>query len=566
MDQNSNLSLNLPPEVPSNYPLYPNKKPKTPKLKKWEFLVFPFLVIMIGLWYGGYLHLSAAGSPMNPNEVLDPTCAPGDTNCFVQILPSQIGNGGKYLSTNGSSTTWADIVLGFNGNRTITRPSLPAGDAATASSTDLVSFINNYFFPGTYNVPVINPTWSNTTKYIGDAVPSLPPNSGAAEYTVTDNGNTATTTTPQTVDLTSTCPNSPGYATASGTFPTTGTTVSSPIVYTRTYSFKEGFNTGGCRNAGTSGATASNVSRTLTFSWAQPTITAMSVTGGTTGPFEWGKSFAFTANVNKTITANNVTAVTLSNTAGSGAFTSISAVNMSTIGSSVTTATQSQTFTSTLTPNYSSLSGANTTYQLAASSQYLAATSPDVTNSISFTNSSFMPAVYYGLSSDNLVDASAFPDNTSTSSGSLSYKIQHLGSGSHLQNNRMVASTLFSNSSGSSQWIYFAWPAYQQPVSSFVSYEPGARSVLGNGLNTVMGANACKAIKSDSSGDNDWSPPASDCVYTCSASGCVPAPDSSFKHRSLVNFTNAQGVTIPYEIYRSYSPILDGSFAYASIQ
>ena len=46
-----------------------------------------------------------------PAETLDPSCAPGSTNCSVFILPDQTGNTGKYLTTDGTTASWADVSL-----------------------------------------------------------------------------------------------------------------------------------------------------------------------------------------------------------------------------------------------------------------------------------------------------------------------------------------------------------------------------------------------------------------------------------------------------------------------
>lgn len=49
-------------------------------------------------------------SPYLPGESLDPNCAPGDTACSVQILPDQIGNAGEFLTTDGATTSWGNVV------------------------------------------------------------------------------------------------------------------------------------------------------------------------------------------------------------------------------------------------------------------------------------------------------------------------------------------------------------------------------------------------------------------------------------------------------------------------
>ncbi len=48
-------------------------------------------------------------SPYSIGETLDPLCAPGDANCTVTIFPDQTGNGGKFLRTNGTTTSWITI-------------------------------------------------------------------------------------------------------------------------------------------------------------------------------------------------------------------------------------------------------------------------------------------------------------------------------------------------------------------------------------------------------------------------------------------------------------------------
>ena len=123
--------------------------------KKWKshlvFYVFPILVLVIALWYGGYTRIFAVSSPYAPGATLDPDCAPGDPNCTVQVLPDQTSNGGKILSTNGTTTTWVTQTGGaFDGTQIISRTGLPgANTAAGAGGTTLQDFIQNYFFPAT---------------------------------------------------------------------------------------------------------------------------------------------------------------------------------------------------------------------------------------------------------------------------------------------------------------------------------------------------------------------------------------------------------------------------------
>ncbi len=55
-----------------------------------------------------------------PGETLDPSCAPGGTNCSVEILPDQTGHSGEFLTTDGTSVSWAAVSVGSffaqNGN------------------------------------------------------------------------------------------------------------------------------------------------------------------------------------------------------------------------------------------------------------------------------------------------------------------------------------------------------------------------------------------------------------------------------------------------------------------
>ncbi len=54
------------------------------------------------------------GSPYTGGQTLDPSCAPGDTNCTVLIIPDQTGNNGKYLTTDGTTLSWATVSGGSN--------------------------------------------------------------------------------------------------------------------------------------------------------------------------------------------------------------------------------------------------------------------------------------------------------------------------------------------------------------------------------------------------------------------------------------------------------------------
>ncbi|MCC6521009.1 hypothetical protein IT403_03460, partial [Candidatus Nomurabacteria bacterium] len=48
-------------------------------------------------------------TPYTVGETLDPTCTPGSSNCTVTLFPVQTGNSGKYLTTDGTTASWATI-------------------------------------------------------------------------------------------------------------------------------------------------------------------------------------------------------------------------------------------------------------------------------------------------------------------------------------------------------------------------------------------------------------------------------------------------------------------------
>ncbi len=75
---------------------------------RYPKLLTGFLFVLL---FGAYISVFATppGSPYQAGETLDPSCAPGDTNCFVQILPDQTGNTGKFLMTDGSVTSWVAL-------------------------------------------------------------------------------------------------------------------------------------------------------------------------------------------------------------------------------------------------------------------------------------------------------------------------------------------------------------------------------------------------------------------------------------------------------------------------
>jgi hypothetical protein len=57
-------------------------------------------------------------STYQPGATLDPNCAPGSTNCTVSLIPDQAGSSGKYLTTDGTTTSWATVSAGVSGSGT----------------------------------------------------------------------------------------------------------------------------------------------------------------------------------------------------------------------------------------------------------------------------------------------------------------------------------------------------------------------------------------------------------------------------------------------------------------
>ena len=52
-------------------------------------------------------------APYTASEaILNPTCPPTDATCYVTLFPTQTGNDGEYLTTNGTTVSWAPITSG----------------------------------------------------------------------------------------------------------------------------------------------------------------------------------------------------------------------------------------------------------------------------------------------------------------------------------------------------------------------------------------------------------------------------------------------------------------------
>lgn len=138
------------------------------KLKTFISKHYPKIlsVLFFTLLFAAYAKIFAIGSPYQPGATLDPACAPGDTNCFVQILPDQTGNNGKYLTTDGSTTTWsiiAPFVLSNGSGTTANSNAVDLGGPLAAPA--LISMSGNTFEISDSDVGILIDPHSIHTSY-----------------------------------------------------------------------------------------------------------------------------------------------------------------------------------------------------------------------------------------------------------------------------------------------------------------------------------------------------------------------------------------------------------------
>lgn len=93
------------------------------------------------------MYIFAVG-PFDPGTELDPDCGPTESGCTVTVasFPSQTGNTGKFLKTDGSAVSWGTVTSDptFDGDRTVTRSGVAQ---VNAGGTTVTEFLENYFFP-----------------------------------------------------------------------------------------------------------------------------------------------------------------------------------------------------------------------------------------------------------------------------------------------------------------------------------------------------------------------------------------------------------------------------------
>ena len=175
-----------------------------------------FALVFIILYSVTVAYATPPASKYQPGATLDPACAPGDTNCGVEIypdltgnngkvlmtdgttlfwgseLPDQTGHSGQFLTTNGTTASWgsfsslfpsqsghagqaliADGSGGFswgselfNGNRTVSRSGVPN---INPGGTTIKDFLENYFFPATGPGASISLASGSTARELGSS-------------------------------------------------------------------------------------------------------------------------------------------------------------------------------------------------------------------------------------------------------------------------------------------------------------------------------------------------------------------------------------------------------------
>ena len=187
MDKNIHF---LSQKTPENSPDFFSKKPKNSLKKKWGFYAFPVLVLVVAIWYGGYIRLFATGTGIAPNTVLDPSCAPGEDGCYVQVLPVQnsSSSAGKILGSDGVNTLWVDQnggIFPYAGSAvTATGWAAVEGKTLGSTSTTLAAFIKSVFFPDPHVVVV---TTSTVIDFLGSS-PTLISHTDTLSSTSTTTG------------------------------------------------------------------------------------------------------------------------------------------------------------------------------------------------------------------------------------------------------------------------------------------------------------------------------------------------------------------------------------------
>ncbi|MGI9118079.1 MAG: hypothetical protein ACR2IQ_00830, partial [Minisyncoccia bacterium] len=127
-------------------------------------LVFSAFVFFVLFSFAVKVFATPPTSTYTVGETLNPTCAPGSTNCSVSTLPEQTGNSGKFLTTDGTSVSWGTVVApswgiisgtlsdqtdlqdALDTKGTFTLPSLTTGSVLFSDGTTIVEDNSNFFY------------------------------------------------------------------------------------------------------------------------------------------------------------------------------------------------------------------------------------------------------------------------------------------------------------------------------------------------------------------------------------------------------------------------------------
>ena len=275
-------------------------------------------------------------------------------------------------------------------------------------------------------------------------------------------------------------------------------------------------------------------------------VGSLAFTSGYASTVEWGASTSISLDYSVTRHRYSITApLTLSgpSTAGitaSGTDTQTNAYTISIVAGPTINASGVDGGVQSGTRTGSTASNTNTTFTLAVTPS---TTPPVATGTMSVTRT-YLPRVYYGTSTLNLMNTTTYPDDSGDSGGM--WPIIRGLSNSSLQSTRVVGVTSFT---GASVYVYFAWPTYHQPTSSF-AYENG------------IGSSMCKSI--DTTGATTSG------TVNCFASGTASTTLfnlTDMMHRTITNFHNASGAAISYELYRShFATSSSGDTVYYKVQ
>ena len=263
-----------------------------------------------------------------------------------------------------------------------------------------------------------------------------------------------------------------------------------------------------------------------------PAVSPVASLSGGGGTVEWGSSTGVTLSYTVTRHTNPVTAITLSGPASSsvsasGTDTATNAYTISIVPGSTINSSGVDGGSQSATRSASTSANTNTTFTLS------------VTPTASATTSrSYSPKVYYGVSTSNYMDTTAYPDGAT-----LYSNIRSLGGA--LQGSRAVSTTAFTNASA--VYVYFAWPSYNASSGpAFTTYEPSA---------------GCKATT-----DGSTATSGSVSCFLSGTSAAILNPVGDMLFRDLPNFVNGQSVTIHYVLYRAHFTTTAGGTYYFQVQ